>query len=1594
MGIDAKCIGGFLWKVTRVSMKFCYTCVIKYPYVAGVLLVLFLLYMFLPSLFWFLIYSSPIVILVTVSIQIYFKIKYFKIQNAKRNEEKPSSVESKPVTVCRKGDKPIIHKQLSRRRNFKQNIELGTDLNDASIDDNQKEVNEGRGIRLVDRGESSGEKAFDAQSVQAQGDLVGKTSLNEGKSEVFIAEKGIGLLDGGEIAGLVTSTARNVGAVHDDLKGKISLNEEKSKGIVEEKGDHSLYQGESSSRNIQALDQPSSDHLSHYGSIEQSGNFSGGGSVGEAEVESSEGEDDDDEEEAQRDGNKAVEWTEDDQQNLMDLGDSELERNKRLESLIAKRKARKFFKMAIEKKLMESGNASAISIPPIFTLRNNLLNVIPNSLDESLPMPGSAPSVLLPTRNPFDLPYDPFEEKPNLMADSFQQEFMAAQQKEVLFCRHESFCLGPSLLPESQQDQHGSRFGSYGTEKRNEEGHKFSRFRSHSYMSCHDQLIDELLFQEEETLSRNISATDLVKLEGEASKTNSVESEHKENHKTDKGKTRIEGESMEYLHDMETDSGKDSTGPCSLASSEASELSFSSNIPTNIEILEANGGKFPQRLTDRVQSSLTFSVPNSMSFDGPSYESSPSGIEKPRLGDHLFYREKGPCHSPGYSIASDLQVEVSEVGSPPFTVDGTASPADAESLYDGDIDKDITSGSEEMWGTPCHLAGVEENELRSMEVNEVSEDDIVEVGFSAINQNLEDPPIASSKLPEEVAAKDLPPENDQEHSKNLVEKVSDNIKQVAEEVQKSSQSSDALSSENPEKAILLMKDSAAHPPHELHSDQKPEEPSESPEKFSEEVKVINNVGDQVDDANDDKAKLESIGQTDDSAQILIKQEATNDPSQPAEISTSESSKYTDNNSDKPAENQTSTEFEKKIEDIMNLEPIEGEPGKISEHEDVGGTSNTIEEQEGNDMQSITEVGVNQRFDSPIISALESELVAEQFPTDTTSSSSPRSVLPGNITTDQIPSSSFDQLVHHIDVPRSIVDDIFRNNSLDEESLDGLTTTTSQNLQQLLVDQTDHPTSTSIGSGKSEEPFVKVVEGSSESSISPEAAAELSEPADGTHPRSVDHIEGKSTTELEAGISPAKPAEEIDNSESDVPGTRAKEEETSQKKSTSEANVDNIISTVVDEEKLKSAEGSQGQYKIDRETSGVNEIGGEATSSKSIEDGDENKGKLTENKAIIGTTHTVDGNEISSISKGNENIINLPKPASPEGSLEIIEDSQSEPKNMNQDEIVTAESAARKEPTNPPGKYTREATTNNIKNPFTNVNEDKEKLKSLKGSASEGESDISNSFKDPVISEKEDKELKSVEGDEGESIFIKDPAINEKEDEEKLKSVEDSEGEYNITNNIIDQVVKEKEDEEKSNSVKGSEGESHISMTEVTEEQLKVAEPSASKSIEDGKENKGKLTENEAIVVPLNSVDGNESLNVSKGSEDVKDRPKPANSESSFEAIEDSQGESEKSEYEPTMKPAIPASGTAEEKEPSDPLQQKSEKEVDVIHNVNETAANEMSNNQNLIQQENAANQPTLGETNDSLNTEEVTKGEQNNPHEDNIKEVESTNHSP
>lgn len=77
MSINTK---GILWRIVRFSGSCCYKFVRKYPVVSGFLIFVFFLYICFPSVFYFLMYSSPVLVCAAVSIRFYVKTKYPEFQ--------------------------------------------------------------------------------------------------------------------------------------------------------------------------------------------------------------------------------------------------------------------------------------------------------------------------------------------------------------------------------------------------------------------------------------------------------------------------------------------------------------------------------------------------------------------------------------------------------------------------------------------------------------------------------------------------------------------------------------------------------------------------------------------------------------------------------------------------------------------------------------------------------------------------------------------------------------------------------------------------------------------------------------------------------------------------------------------------------------------------------------------------------------------------------------------------------------------------------------------------------------------------------------------------------------------------------------------------------------------------------------------------------------------------------------------------------------------------------------------------------------------------------------------------------------------------
>ncbi|KAJ6777708.1 DENTIN SIALOPHOSPHOPROTEIN [Salix koriyanagi] len=1211
MGIDAKEFQAFMWRVVIFSINTCATLAQKYPFASRVLLSLLILYLFLPSVFFFLIYSLPFLGCTAVFIHYYLNPQRPRIQHGdERKERGISSTEAR---------------------------------------------------RLLQNNDES-----DANAVKEEKNMVSSMISN------------------------------------DELIGRTALAEEKPKTIMEER--ESCDGSNEQPRKLQAGGEVEPERSSSEADDD------------EEEEESEKGGDDDEEEEeeSEKGGENAVQWTDYDQKNVMELGNSEIERNRRLEILIARRKARRSFKM----------NNIAGSGPrhPVLVARSNTFHVSKRS-DEQIP--GSAPSILLPTQNPFDLPYDPHEEKPNLMAGSFHEEFMADYLKEFPFCRHESFSSGNSL----QDNRQGQN-----------EGRGYSRSKMQSGNGNHDRLVDHLLFQGGETLRRNLSVTDLMTEEPQSS--NQVASKQERDREVGTTRIKLIDEKVEQSHckdpslgngsDIQMDKGANAIKHSKILSnpSSSAEDIFNAKKAGNPESIQPPTFKFPEVFYDRAPNSLPCPVPKARVLAEPSYDSSPSAIDSTRLEEHFIYKLK-PGHTPNHSIASDMHVEVSETGSPSLIEDGTASSNDDESLiYDGDSEKELTSGSEELWGASPLAPKDQEHAKALIQIYEEGEEGMTELGFSRVRNEPEDP-ISRAEISQE----------DQAQSMKIDPKLSNHVKDQVEEVreQRPSNASDLVPPENSLEGTRLMEGSMAHTPSEMYF-LKPQESPSASGNSAEEKKTNCDANDTVsfDDreylksnenrhvgaessimqevsgnlsepaggnnsASNGNIKIESlfnpencvagIGEgtynVNDSRFLIndhiedsksneerkseaerVMQAVIGDLSQPVE-SNSESSNYIEskslNSPEKSREeeifnngNDPSVQIKDSVEDFKD---VDQDSERLTEDSDiqsilmpVEAEDNPTSTQGSKEDQSTIEVGVsvvNQPFIDPTTSATLPEFVVEQVSNNSSLSSSPKSVLAYRIPADIGSTSDFSQLV-------------------DTGMEENLPITATQDTSLVVNDSIDHP---SIDT-KSEEPYDtqgmcteeaidmgnmngselddekikenlksrKNIEYESETLISNEASVELSKPLE--EPQTADHLEEK---------------EESTNIPRDVAG---------EVNHISDAS-DPSINKNDDLEKLKSFEGSEGEPQF----STGHEIFAEPLKSAnitSLEGHEYSPGVLTENETIVATSQAIEEVYNSRTSKETDEFgtqiadqenEDLFKPGEAVGSSETTKDVQGDPKDL-------------------------------------------------------------------------------------------------------------------------------------------------------------------------------------------------------------------------------------------------------------------------------------------------------------------------------------------
>ncbi|XP_076957723.1 uncharacterized protein LOC143633274 [Bidens hawaiensis] len=365
------------------------------------------------------------------------------------------------------------------------------------------------------------------------------------------------------------------------------------------------------------------------------------------------------------------------EKSLMDLGISETEGTKRLENLMERRRLRTLWRfnkirnaIGVGVGSQSCGQISSLHVPK----KNPFLYKVSSDL------PGSAPACVS-KNNPFDLPYDPHEEKPILTGDCFEDEFVNAHKKEPVVEDFESLestndvrkCFDIEFAVRQLR-----RLGASKVAKKEDDDNK-------------------------RPLKRLIPNVDVIRAieEGESSKqaVNVVDQvDHMKEHKVDHTKVDDVDRTKEHKVDHDVVSSDQST---SSSYSSEDEPILRPNKEAILHCLSMS------RM--RVISQGSNLLRNAESFDcGPS-----ALFDKSKTDAFFFGSNKQVHYGSTNSFASDMQVEVSEISSPMST---------NMSSFDGEGKRSLVNST-----NPSEL---DLNDARFRDLDEVSEHDAAEPGFT------------------------------------------------------------------------------------------------------------------------------------------------------------------------------------------------------------------------------------------------------------------------------------------------------------------------------------------------------------------------------------------------------------------------------------------------------------------------------------------------------------------------------------------------------------------------------------------------------------------------------------------------------------------------------------------------------------------------------------------------------------------------------------------------------------------------------------------------------------------------------------------------
>lgn len=516
MGRDGYKFGDKIRRFSAMSIKACYRSVCNHPFLVGMVCFLIFLYRSFPFLFSLLVSASPVLVSTAILLGVLLSFGQPNIPEIDKEEKithesAPLKTEvAKDTTLVERDQSFTVERYVGKERDvvedgygetrLRKSLVSEIEEDNTSVDDRPFIDESSREIKFEKRAVEELEREFYPESekngeVREEKPIIEALTDGEVIQNEKVADKNLEVEDDRFRKEIVEAEKEDPIDITSPVSPWKPLRPEDDDDDAND-GDESLDSGsdgaESSSPDasmadiIPILDElhplldseaPQPVHMSReVGSDAASEGPNGSTDDGDesdvdtedpAEEGEEDNDDDDDDEEGETRGDKedgsksAIKWTEDDEKNLIDLGSLELERNLRLENLIARRRARKTSRFITEKNLIDLDGADIpFNIPPITTKRNPF-DVPYDSYDDLGPIPGSAPSILLPRRNPFDLPYDPNEEKPDLKADSFQEEFSGFHQKECMFRRHESFTAGPSIFGLPKQERQDVKLRPY-----------------------------------------------------------------------------------------------------------------------------------------------------------------------------------------------------------------------------------------------------------------------------------------------------------------------------------------------------------------------------------------------------------------------------------------------------------------------------------------------------------------------------------------------------------------------------------------------------------------------------------------------------------------------------------------------------------------------------------------------------------------------------------------------------------------------------------------------------------------------------------------------------------------------------------------------------------------------------------------------------------------------------------------------------------------------------------------------------------------------------------------------------------------------------